>query len=115
MAPADVSTSVGSIISSFLNGLDVFKKLREKRRAKKRSKQNDATQKKRAADEMQLSQSLRQGPVDIEAEYARNLQLVGERYAQGDGESHTTPLQDFEHGHLDIHGWILDPFANRIV
>lgn len=87
MAQPDVSRSVGSIIASFANGLDVFKRLRERRRAKKRSKQNEMAAKKRADEEMQLSHSLRQGPMDIEAEYSRNLQLVGERFARGDGES----------------------------
>jgi hypothetical protein len=83
MSNTDVSHSVLSIIASFSSGLDVFKRLREKRRrTKKRSKTEEQTD----GDEIRLSRSLRQGPEDIGREYQRCSQtVVGEHVAIGDG------------------------------
>jgi hypothetical protein len=66
-----------ALISSFLNGLDVFKKL------KKKKKKNDNGD----DDESKLTRSLQKGPIDIRQEYNRNYSLQGERFRAGDGEN----------------------------
>ncbi|QIX00147.1 hypothetical protein AMS68_005664 [Peltaster fructicola] len=73
-----VSSGVRSIIESFINGLDVLSKLREKHKRKKQGTsrtEDDCTR---------LSRSLRQGPEEIGLEYERGMRL-DERYAHGDG------------------------------
>jgi len=77
---------VVSLIAAFSSGLDVFKKLRERRRDKRktrRSRTRKAPQEK-SGDELQLSKSLRRGPVDIQNEYERHYRAKGERFAVGD-------------------------------
>lgn len=84
MANANVSSSVLSIIASFSSGLDVFKKLGEKRKKKKRrSRAEEQTD----VDELRLSRSLRQGPEDIGREYQRcSHTALGDHIAIGDGK-----------------------------
>jgi len=76
-------SSVSSLIITFTRSLDYFKNLREKRRKKKTNK---VSKKKEAlkGDELKLSMSLRQGPVEIQREYERNYRANGDRYAVGD-------------------------------
>lgn len=81
MAHANVAGCVLSIVGSFSNGLDVFKKMREKRLRKKKPKKNDPTD----GEEMRLSRSLRQGQEDIGREYQNNVFAAGDRFAIGDG------------------------------
>lgn len=75
-----------SLIAAFNDGLDVFKKLRKRRRGKRkarRAKTQTALQEK-GGDELRLSRSLRKGPVDIQNEYERHYRAKGERFAVGD-------------------------------
>ncbi|KAK6443704.1 hypothetical protein LTR95_000531 [Oleoguttula sp. CCFEE 5521] len=82
MADTSVSSSILAIIGSFASGLDVFKKLREKRRHRRRRVKPDQ---QIDSSEIRLSRSLRQGPEDIGREYQSYAQsLVGERVAAGD-------------------------------
>jgi predicted Zn-dependent peptidase len=85
MAAQNQSTdsSVFALISAFTNGLDVFKKLRERKAKKKRKQQEEL---EAAKEEVRLSQSLSRGPMDIRSEYENNYALHGERYREGDGE-----------------------------
>lgn len=78
-------SSVSSLIITFTRSLDYFKNLREQRRKKKTIK---VSKKKEAlrGDELKLSMSLRQGPVEIQREYERNYRTNGDRYAVGDRE-----------------------------
>ncbi|KAF2717259.1 hypothetical protein K431DRAFT_288708 [Polychaeton citri CBS 116435] len=85
MAQANVSSSVLSIVASFTSGLDIFKRLRERRRRRKRTKASD----KIDEDELRLSKSLRQGPEDIGREYQRSTYRVGEQFGIGDSIAQT--------------------------
>lgn len=85
MAHPDVSDSIFSIIAAFTSGLDVFKKVRD-RRGKQKSKKGAKADKK-SGEELKLSQSLRQGPRDIQHEYDRSYAALGERFAKGDGKT----------------------------
>jgi hypothetical protein len=77
-------SSVSSLIITFTRSLDYFKNLRERRKKKtsKVSKKKEALR----GDELKLSMSLRQGPVEIQREYERNYRANGDRYAVGDRE-----------------------------
>lgn len=99
MANTNVSNSVLSILGSFSSGLDVFKRLREKRRRKhsgrghgRRKRGNGKVDAEE--EEMRLSRSLRQGPEDIGREYARSVYAVGEGFGVGDGMSCLTRHDD---------------------
>nr|OQO17432.1 hypothetical protein B0A51_17031 [Rachicladosporium sp. CCFEE 5018] len=82
MADTSVSSSVLAIIGSFASGLDVFKKLREKRRHRRRCVKPDE---QIDSSEIRLSRSLRQGSEDIGREYQSYARsLVGERVAAED-------------------------------
>ncbi len=81
MAYTNVASCVISIVGSFSNGLDVFKKLREERRRRKRSKKVDIVDE----EELRLSKSLRQGPEDIAREYQRSVCAAGQDFEVGDG------------------------------
>ena len=84
MTQTSVATCVLSIISSFSSGLDVFKKFREL------GKKKESKSKKRPAirddDEVRLVTSLQRGPEDIGTEYQKSISVIGEHFAQGDGE-----------------------------
>ncbi|OCK78628.1 hypothetical protein K432DRAFT_331697 [Lepidopterella palustris CBS 459.81] len=88
MSNADVSNCVSLIIHAFTNGLDIFKRLRERRRRKKNKVQ--AQPDPSSGDELQLSNSLRKGPLDIQTHYERNYEAVGERFAKGDAIAHAS-------------------------
>ena len=66
-----------ALIGSFTNGLDVFKKLRKRR---KKIDADDA--------ESRLTRSLQRGPIDICHEYDRNHAVQGEVFRRGDGNYH---------------------------
>ncbi|TID14068.1 hypothetical protein E6O75_ATG07300 [Venturia nashicola] len=76
-------SSVSSLIITFTRSLDYFKNLREERKKKKTLKVNKKKEALRG-DELRLSMSLRQGPVEIQREYERNYRANGDQYAVGD-------------------------------
>ena len=84
-------SSVSSLIITFTRSLDYFKNLRGQKRKKKTTK---VSKKKEAlrGDELKLSMSLRQGPVEIQREYERNYRANGDRYAVGDRMSYTPSM-----------------------
>ena len=82
MAYTTVASCVISIVGSFSNGLDVFKKLKDKRRRRKRSKKMDKVDEE---EESRLSRSLTQGPEDIVREYQRSVYAAGQDFEIGDG------------------------------
>ena len=79
---ATTDSSVLSIVSAFTRCLDNFKNLREKKRKKR--KQHRTSSRDNSGDELRLSKSLRQGPVDVQREYERHYRSNGDRYAIGD-------------------------------
>jgi len=92
MAHSNVSSCVMSIVASFSSGLDVFKKLRDTRKRRRRVKAGDkAGDKAEEENEIRLSKSLRRGPEDIGREYQRNLQNAGDEFAVGDGAAPRPP------------------------
>jgi hypothetical protein len=85
----EVASCVSGIIDAFTNGLHIFKRLRERRRKKKATKENEKT--KSAPDptrdaEKQLSKSLKKGPLELTEKYAVFYHPMGPRFAKGDGE-----------------------------
>ncbi|KAL1632996.1 hypothetical protein SLS58_011253 [Diplodia intermedia] len=110
-----VGDSVLAIVGAFTNGLDVCKRLRERRRRRKSTKKpHRATpaQLEPSGDELQLSNSLRQNPVDIQRHYETNYAAVGEKFAQGDAIAHaslTEVLLKLNSGLVAIIGAFLTP------
>lgn len=81
MPDSNVSSCVLNILGSFSSSLNLYKKLREQRRKKKRSKRNGVAE----GEELRLSMSLRQGHDDITQEYQQSVYAVGDQFAIGDG------------------------------
>ncbi|KAK3677225.1 hypothetical protein LTR78_002763 [Recurvomyces mirabilis] len=88
MAHTNVSSCVLSIIASFSSGLDVFKKLHDKRKRKKRSSSKIPAQLN--DEEVRLVRSLRRGPEDIGREYILQSQRSGKYFAVGDATAQTS-------------------------
>lgn len=85
MAPASVSSSILTIITSFSNGLEVLQKLKD---SKRKGTARDKGSKRSQDDELRLSRSLRRGMNDIGREYHEaSTRCDGERFAIGDGMS----------------------------
>jgi hypothetical protein len=84
----DVSHCVHNLIEAFTNGLNIFKRLREKRRKHKARKEIQAPEPINSA-ELQLSNSLRRGPQDLTKRYEEcyGQKGMGSRFAKGDCES----------------------------
>lgn len=81
---AEVSICVSGIIEAFTNGLDIFKKLRERRR-KRRSKRDTEVPDSTSTAEHQLSKSLRRGPEEVAGKYTECYYSgIGPRFAKGD-------------------------------
>lgn len=83
----EVSHCVSSLIQAFSNGINIFKRLRERRQKRKVRKQTQALESANSA-ELQLSNSLRRGPMELAEKYEecyvqRNM---GHRFARGDRE-----------------------------
>ena len=91
MAHTNVSSCVLSIVGSFANSLDVFKRLRDKRGRKRHAKGNQQVTDK---EELHLTKSLRQGPEDIGREYQRSIHAAGDQFAVGDGRVIVTTQAD---------------------
>lgn len=79
----DVSNCVSNLIHAFTDGLNIFKRLRERRRKRKSRKKSEKAEKDEGA-ELLLSNSLRRGPKDIQERYERCYGEKGERFAKGD-------------------------------
>ncbi|KAF2278517.1 uncharacterized protein EI97DRAFT_465798 [Westerdykella ornata] len=84
----DVSSCVTNLIHAFTNGLDIFKRLRERPRKRKARKQDQVEE--ISNDEMQLSNSLRKGPQDIGSCYSSHYGKAGDRFAKGDPIAHAS-------------------------
>lgn len=81
----DVNKCVNNLIEAFANGLDIFKRLRERRRKHKARKESQAPEPINSA-ELQLSNSLRRGPQDLAERYDECYSQagMGRRFATGD-------------------------------
>lgn len=82
----EVSNCVSNLIHAFTNGLDIFKRLRERRRKRKHRKHNKTKPDPASNAELQLSNSLRRGPLEIQSSYEQHYRKAGDRFAKGDGE-----------------------------
>lgn len=96
----DVANCVHNLVEAFTNGLNIFKRLREKRRRHKVRKQNQTPEPINSA-ELQLSNSLRRGPQDLEERYDECYSQtgMGRRFAKGDRKftSTSTHIYDTDH------------------
>ncbi|KAF2466802.1 uncharacterized protein BDR25DRAFT_268291 [Lindgomyces ingoldianus] len=86
---AEVSNCVTNLIHAFTNGLDIFKRLRERRRRRKERKK-EAHFDSASSAELQLSNSLRRGPADIESSYKNHYSKAGDQFAKGDAIAHAS-------------------------
>jgi hypothetical protein len=84
----EVASCVSGIIEAFTNGLNIFKRLRERRRKRKEKKEKETRATDPTSDaEKQLSKSLKRGPQDLAEKYAECYSSgMGPRFAKGDGE-----------------------------
>ncbi|KAJ4365668.1 hypothetical protein N0V83_008288 [Neocucurbitaria cava] len=87
---AEVASCVSNLVQAFTNGLNIFKRLRERRRKRKARKENQAPDPSTSA-ELQLSKSLRKGPQDLAEKYAECYHSgMGPRFAKGDAIAHAS-------------------------
>lgn len=93
-ADGEVSDCVSGLINAFTNSLDIFKRIRERRR-KRRSKRHKGHSEQASGAELQLSNSLRRGPLDIQESYEKNYGKAGDRFAKGDGKFHGSSSTSF--------------------
>lgn len=84
---AEVSNCVSNLIHAFSNGLNVFKRLRERRRKRKGRKENQVAD-AAANEEQQLSKSLKRGPQELAEKYDACYSQTGKSFAKGDGKLH---------------------------
>jgi hypothetical protein len=89
MSGLEVTAVVSSIIAAFGSGMDLFKKMRAKAKAKKQDKHGA----KLTQDELRLRQSLCRGPQQIQAEYDKNVARLGHRFQIGDPIAHSSLAQ----------------------
>lgn len=76
MANQSTDTSLFALIGAFSSGLDVFKKLKKRRRKQVQQQPED--------EELRLRRSLQKGPLDLQSEYNRNYAVQGDKYREGD-------------------------------
>jgi hypothetical protein len=84
---AEVSNCVSNLIHAFSNGLNIFKRLRERRRKRKGRKETPVAD-AAASEEQQLSKSLKRGPQELAQTYDVCYQQTGQSFAKGDGKLH---------------------------
>lgn len=83
---AEVSSCVANLIQAFTNGLNIFKRLRERRKKRKARKETQVPEATTSV-EQQLSRSLRKGPEELAERYAECYHGgMGQHFAKGDGE-----------------------------
>ncbi|KAF2641588.1 hypothetical protein P280DRAFT_469183 [Massarina eburnea CBS 473.64] len=94
---AAVASSVHNLILAFTDGLNVFKRLKERRRRKKGTPKghgsgggNGGGKEVRDDAEKQLSSSLRRGPVELSNTYGRFHSEKGDDFARGDAIAQTS-------------------------
>ena len=83
MSGLEVTGVVSSIISAFDSCMELFKRMRAKR---KRQRQKSA---KLTEEEQDLHSSLQRGPREIRAEYDRGVTRLGHRFEVGDPMAHS--------------------------
>ncbi|KAH8727229.1 hypothetical protein GQ44DRAFT_612517 [Phaeosphaeriaceae sp. PMI808] len=86
---AEVSNCVLKLIQAFSNGLNVFKKLRDRRRKRKAHKESQALD-AATSDELQLSRSLKRGPYELAEAFDTCYLQTGEPFAKGDAIAHAS-------------------------
>ncbi|KAF2177415.1 hypothetical protein K469DRAFT_603431 [Zopfia rhizophila CBS 207.26] len=89
----EVTNCVSNLIHAFTDGLDIFKRLREKRRRKRKSRGNRESvsgKKEASGAELRFSKSLRKGPLDIQKSYENHYSKAGGKFAQGDAIAHAS-------------------------
>ena len=84
MGGIDVATVVGSIISAFGSGLDIFHRLGGKKR------KSNARLPRPGEEEEWLRHSLTNRPLEIRAEFDQNVAKLGHRYEVGDSAAHSS-------------------------
>ena len=82
MAPAEISSTIASIIASFINAHEVLKKIPSSLNLGKNAKKNRAAT---ANARQRLKKSLSLGPKEIKREYSHGVLAHGRRFAEGDG------------------------------
>lgn len=80
MSGVEVAAIVASILAAFGSGMDMFKRMRAKQKARKQGRQGG----KLTQEELRLQQSLSCGPQQIRAEYNKNVIKLGHRFKVGD-------------------------------
>lgn len=83
----EVASCVSNLVKAFSDGLNVFKKLRERRRKRKARKETQPPETANS-DEKQLSKSLRRGPEELAEIYDACYLQTGRSFAKGDGKLH---------------------------
>ncbi|KAI9838555.1 MAG: hypothetical protein M1819_004864 [Sarea resinae] len=81
MSGSEVKGIITSIIAAFSSGLDVLRRVREKRRVGKSFKHNIERQ---DPDELRLLTSMQKGPEVVRDEYEHGFARVGDTFAAGD-------------------------------
>lgn len=101
-AGLEVAAVVFSLISAFRSGIDVVHRLCDSRRLRHRrrrvhSSRHDLRQASSTApsvtssldeEQLQLTRSLGRAPEDISREYEKDLAVLGDEFAKGDGSSY---------------------------
>ncbi|KAF2846020.1 hypothetical protein T440DRAFT_250512 [Plenodomus tracheiphilus IPT5] len=87
---AEVSSCIMEIIHAFTNGINIFKRLRERRKRRRARKEDHAPDATTSA-ELQLSKSLRKGPAELTETYAQCYYSgMGPQFARGDPIAHAS-------------------------
>ncbi|KAF2260978.1 hypothetical protein CC78DRAFT_619790 [Lojkania enalia] len=107
----EVSSCVSNLIHAFTNGLNIFKKLRERRR-KRKSRKHRAQSDPASGAELRLSNSLRRGPAEIQSSYEKHYGKVGDRFARGDAIAHASLAETLIKLNTGLVG-IITAFLNR--
>ncbi|KAL5422259.1 hypothetical protein PMIN04_004885 [Paraphaeosphaeria minitans] len=88
----EVASCVSNLVHAFTDGLNVFKRLRERRR-KRNSKHREREPSAPSEPELQLSNSLRKGPVELREKYESCYGEKGEKFAKGDAIAHASLVE----------------------
>jgi len=84
MQTTEVAAVVGSILSAFDNGMDVFRRMTGNKR------KSQSRQVRLKAEEVPLYDSLRSRPAEIQAEYNQSVAKLGSRFEIGDAVARTS-------------------------